>query len=52
MPENDIRDFFAAAALPQIMAKLTLTPNNDSLIAKTAFNLADAMMAERAKHLT
>jgi hypothetical protein len=51
MNENDIRDGFAAAALPQLIAKLGITPNNDGIIARTAYSIADAMMAERAKRL-
>lgn len=52
MPSTDMRDTFAAAALTGIMAKMastTMPSGTRESLAKLAYQMADAMMAERNK---
>lgn len=44
------RDWFAGMALPALMNKYPLPTYSYSIVAAMAYQMADAMMAEREKH--
>lgn len=44
-----LRDYFAAHALAGMLATGSC-PDDDALVARDAFSLADAMLAERLRH--
>lgn len=55
--DSDLLDDFAIAAMPAIMERMMIERKDDDsnlspLIAKLAYKVARAMMAERAKHQT
>jgi hypothetical protein len=45
----NLRDYFAAKALPTIIARYENLNQNHDYIAKLAYGLADAMLAARGK---
>ncbi len=52
-PGMDLRDYFAAAALPQVMA-VRIKPRGSNeeykqMLASVSYDIADAMLAEREK---